>query len=127
MKGIKTLVVSDDLKQRLFASYPPAHDKHFGDHVTLVFGISDHDVADDEPDADVVVVDRFVSDVADVFTVTVNGSSTRPDGKPYHLTWSMASASGKGPRHSVDAIVQTNHNTSVGWTEKLPIGFLSFK
>jgi hypothetical protein len=109
----------------LFAAYPPAHDKHFGDHVTLVFGISDHDVGD-ESDATVVIVDRFVSTDADVFTVSVNGAGTRGDGKPYHLTWSMASASGKGPRHSVDAITECNHNAEVGWTETLPVGFLPF-
>lgn len=98
-----------DREQRaaLLDTYPPRYAHVIADHVTL-------SVSGTEPPAqagDAVIVGR-ADDGAGVeaLVVAINGSTARPDGKVWHITWSLAE--GRMPRESNDIIAQ------LGWTKK---------
>lgn len=77
------------------------------DHVTLsVSGI------EPPPCANHAVIVGRVDDGAGVeaLIVAIEGSAVRPDGKVWHITWSLAE--GRMPRESNDVIAQ------FGWTKQ---------
>ena len=98
-----------DREQRaaLLDAYPPRYAHVIADHVTL-------SVSGAEPPAqagDAVIVGRADDGVGvEALVVAINGSTARPDGKVWHITWSLAE--GRMPRESNDVIAR------FGWTKQ---------
>jgi len=81
-------VLTDDTRNKLAAKYPPKYSRFVGHHVTIAFGVP----ADTEVPEEAVVRVLGIKDSGDgleALVVSVNGSTERPDGGTYHITWSL--------------------------------------
>lgn len=81
-------VLTDQTRNELLGRFPPKFPKVIAHHVTYEFGVP----ADSElpADAEIKVV-GYVQDVEglEALVVTVDGENRKPDGKFYHITWSL--------------------------------------
>ena len=94
-------------RAELLAQFPPHYAEPVADHVTL-----DSGVAEDAPlpaPADAAIVGR-ADDGAGVeaMVVRLNGTTDRPDGSTFHITWSLAE--GREAKES-NAVI-----AACGWT-----------
>jgi hypothetical protein len=94
-----------DAAQRaeLLLQFPPRYPSLVADHVTLESGVGPD--ASLPPEAEAEIVDR-ADDRAGVeaMVVSLNGSTDRPDGSTYHITWSLAE--GRRAKESNDVIAR---------------------
>jgi hypothetical protein len=93
-------------REALLARFPPRYGIVVAHHVTLKFG--DRDAA--APGGTIAEIVGEADDGAGVqaLVVAIDGSTARPDGGTFHITWSLAP--GREARESNDAI------TTKGWT-----------
>lgn len=81
--------LSQDTRQSLLTKFPPKYQKFIGSHITYQFGIKPTDT-ELPPQAQIKVIGYIDSgDGLEALVVSVNGSTTRPDGKTFHITWSL--------------------------------------
>lgn len=93
----------------LLADIPPAYPDVIADHVTLAVHGDARRLAPTPVEAEIVgVVDD--GDGLQALVVELDGSTARPDGGIYHITWSLDRARGRKPVHSNDALAR------LGWT-----------
>lgn len=111
--GVRILGWKLDIDQRnaLLERFPPAYPDVVCDHVTLKF---EQGRAFEPTDTQGEII-GFANDRQGVqaAVVEIAGSSARPDGGVYHITWSLAP--GHSARESNDVIA------ALGWAP-LPIG-----
>jgi hypothetical protein len=96
-----------DQRTELLLQFPPRYSNVVADHVTLESGVGPD--APLPPEADAEIVGR-ADDGAGVeaMVVRLNGTTDRPDGSTYHITWSLAQ--GRRAKESNDVIAAR------GWT-----------
>jgi hypothetical protein len=96
-----------DQRAELLLQFPPRYGKVVADHVTLEAGVSPD--APRPPEAEAEIVGR-ADDGAGVeaMVVRLNGTTDRPDGSTYHVTWSLGE--GRRAKESNDVIAEK------GWT-----------
>lgn len=97
-----------DREQRaaLLDRFPPRYPEAVADHVTLETEASDKPLP--EP-VEAAIVGRADDDRGvEAMVVTIDGSSDRPDGSTFHITWSLSP--GRRARESNDVI------RDKGWT-----------
>ena len=94
----------------LIEEYPPRYGTVVADHVTLQAGEGGDPP---EPVGEALIVGH-ADDGAGVeaYVVAVNGSTNRPDGGTWHVTWSLGP--GRSARESNDVIA------AQGWHEVFP-------
>jgi len=75
-------------REELFRRFPPRYANAVADHVTLKFG----DAAAKLPTATAGEIVGEADDGAGVqaMVVRIGGTTDRPDGSTYHITWSLA-------------------------------------
>ncbi|PWC34027.1 hypothetical protein [Azospirillum sp. TSO35-2] len=84
-------------RDRLLALVPPRYERLVADHVTQTFGAGAHDPLPTATQAEVIgVVDD--DEGVQALVVAIDGTSERPDGSTYHITWSL-----QGDRKPVDS------------------------
>lgn len=73
----------------LLRAFPPAYARVVADHVTLQAGLRSRPALPSATEAEVVGI---ADDGAGVqaLVVEIGGTTDRPDGSTYHLTWSLA-------------------------------------
>ena len=77
-------------REPLLQRFPPKYDKVIADHVTLRTGATPDTPLPRRPEARVV---GYASDESlECLVVELDGTTDRPDGSTYHITWSL------GPR-----------------------------
>lgn len=80
--------LTDESRQKLLDKFPPKYPNVVAHHITVEFGVP----ADTEvpTEAEIRVIGEGDSgDGLQALVVSVNGSSRRPDGKIFHITWSL--------------------------------------
>ncbi|WJY19900.1 hypothetical protein QQS45_06725 [Alteriqipengyuania flavescens] len=99
-----------DDRAALLKRFPPVWPDIIADHVTL-----DPSATKDAalPDADFGEVVGHVNDRngLQALVVAIDGSTDRPDGSIYHITWSIDRAQGREPKDSNDVLADQ------GWEE----------
>jgi hypothetical protein len=104
-------VLDDQSRQQLAQRFPPKYDNFIGHHITVEFGVPTGVPIPD--DASVAVVGYADSrDGLEALVVSVNGQKRRPDGKLYHITWSIDSQSEYKPVDS-NRLLSNNRYTLV--------------
>jgi hypothetical protein len=95
-----------DQRSELLQQFPPGYANVDADHVTLLRTSADAPLPDQ---AEAEIVGR-ADDGAGVeaMVVRLNGTTDRPDGSTYHITWSLAD--GRAAKESNDVIA------ACGWT-----------
>jgi hypothetical protein len=72
-------------RQRLLERFPPRYDNVIADHVTLRVGGSEL-----PPKPQAQIVGRADDgDSLECLVVEIDGTTDRPDGSAYHITWSL--------------------------------------
>ena len=81
-------VLTDAVREKLVEKFPPKYEKFIGHHITIQFGVPNDTEAPDP--ANIKVIGRAdTGDGLEALVVSVDGSQDRPDGKTYHITWSL--------------------------------------
>ncbi|HET9398982.1 MAG TPA: hypothetical protein VFO45_09210 [Sphingomicrobium sp.] len=95
-------------REKLLARFPARYPNHIADHVTLRTSAK----ADPLPDpVDAAIVGRADDqDSLECMVVEVDGTTDRPDGSTFHITWSLDKAKGRQARESNDLLKEC------GWT-----------
>jgi len=80
--------LSRDDRKRLLARFPPKYESVVADHVTLRTGASPQTPLPRRPQARIV---GHADDGKGVecMVVEIDGTTDRPDGSTYHITWSL--------------------------------------
>jgi hypothetical protein len=103
-------------RAELLKRFPPRYADTIADHVTLKTDAKS-DPLSDEVEAAIVghADDR---DSLECMVVTVDGTTDRPDGSTFHITWSLDKAKGREARESNDVLKER------GWSrfdEAVPV------
>lgn len=77
-----------DERERLLEQFPPRYDRTIADHVTLQSRASAQTPLPREVDAEIVGC-ADDEDSLECLVVAVDGTTDRPDGSTYHITWSL--------------------------------------
>jgi len=75
-------------RERLLERFPPKYERTVADHVTLNAGASAETPLPRQFDAE-VVGRADDGDSLECLVVAVGGTTDRPDGSTYHITWSL--------------------------------------
>ena len=100
-----------DQREQLLARFPPRYAEAVADHVTLEVNAQDKPLP---PDVDAAILGRADDGRGvEAMVVAIDGSTGRPDGSTFHITWSLGA--GRRAKESNDAI--RDH----GWSEIEPV------
>ena len=100
------LLAQDD-RERLLEQFPPRFEKAVAHHVTLK---TDAEQDPLPPEVKAQIVGRADDEKGvEAMVVTIDGTTDRPDGSTYHITWSLAD--GRRARESNDVLKER------GWEE----------
>ena len=100
------LLAQDD-RERLLEQFPPRFEKTIAHHVTLK---TDAEQEPLPPEVKAEIVGRADDEKGvEAMVVTIDGTTDRPDGSTYHITWSLAD--GRRARESNDVLKER------GWEE----------
>lgn len=81
-------VLNEKSRQILASAFPPKYSKWVGHHVTVEFGVPEGTPI---PESAKIAVVGYADNGSglEALIVEVNGSIHRPDGRTYHITWSL--------------------------------------
>jgi hypothetical protein len=78
----------DGERERLLEFFPPKYERTGADHVTLTAGASENTPL--PPDVDARIVGQADDGKSlECLVVQIDGTTDRPDGSTYHITWSL--------------------------------------
>ena len=98
-----------DERARLLDRFPPVYGHVDADHVTLAARVGDGIALPRETEGR-IVGRADDGDGVEAMVVEIAGTTDRPDGSTYHITWSLDRAKGRRPVESNDVI------RACGWT-----------
>ena len=90
-----------DERERLLERFPPRYERTIADHVTLQAGASADTPLPREVNAE-IVGRADDGDSLECLVVEMDGTTDRPDGSTYHITWSLGP--GRNARESNDVL-----------------------
>ena len=111
--GYQAFELSAESRSKLARDFPPKFSDFIGHHITYRRGAkSDQPL----PEATTFKVVGYACDPMGIeaLVVEVDGSTTRPDGNTYHITWSLDKDAGFKPVNSNDLVAK-------GWEKVKPI------
>lgn len=106
--GYLAYVVPEQVRGELATRFPPKNPEFIGHHITHVFGWPATKPAP-QGMSTIKVIGHAEADGLEAFVVTVDGQALRPDGKRYHLTWSLDRAKGRKPVDSNRVVADGGH------------------
>lgn len=106
--GYQAFELDGASRSRLAQQFPPKFSEFIGHHITHKFGVWSTEPLPD--DADIKVVGYAVDpEGIEALVISVNGTTTRPDGKTYHCTWSLDRDKGFKPVNSNSLIEKSGY------------------
>ena len=90
-----------DERDMLLQRFPPKYENVIADHVTLRVGATSETPLPGKPEAK-VVGRADDGDSLECLVVDLDGTTDRPDGSTYHITWSLGA--GREARESNDVL-----------------------
>lgn len=106
--GYHAFELSNADRSKLAQTFPPKFSDFIGHHITVNRGAkSDQPL----PEANSFKVVGYACDPdgIEALIVSVDGSTTRPDGRTYHITWSLDREAGFKPVSSNDLIARLGY------------------
>jgi len=89
-------------RELLLRRFPPKYDKVDADHVTLRMDATLESPLPDKPESSRVVGRADDGRSLECLVVEIDGTTDRPDGSTYHITWSLGP--GRRARESNDVL-----------------------
>ena len=114
-KGYIAYVLSQSSRDQLSKIFPPKYSDFIGHHITYKFGVLETDPLPDDVKNARVIGYSTDNKSLETLVVELDGTSTRLDGKVYHITWSLDRAQGRKPVDSNKVIKEFN------WESVAPI------
>lgn len=96
-KGYEAFVLDEPSRQTLAKVFPPKYPEWIGHHITFEFGVQKGTEGKYGGSQPVKVVGYAEDNGIEVLVVSVGGVTIRPDGKKYHITWSLDRSKGWKP------------------------------
>lgn len=96
-----------DQREQLLDRFPPRYADVIADHVTLKTNGEREELPG--PVAAAIVGRADDEDGLECLVVTINGTTDRPDGSTFHVTWSLDKSRGREARESNDVLKE------MGW------------
>lgn len=94
-------LLRDGERERLLDLFPPKYERTVADHVTLTAGTPENSPL--PPDVDARIVGQADDGKSlQCLVVQIDGTTDRPDGSTYHITWSLGL--GRKAKESNDVI-----------------------
>lgn len=91
-----------DQRERLLEQFPPRYADVIADHVTLKTNSEREELPGP---AEAAIVGRADDENSlECLVVTINGTTDRPDGSTFHITWSLDKSKGRQARESNDVL-----------------------
>jgi len=108
-RGYQAFELSEESRNHLAGIFPPKFPEFIGHHITYAFGVMSTDPL---PEASNLQVVGYACDSKGIeaLIVSVDGSTDRPDGKTFHITWSLDRSAGFKPVNSNDLIANNGWN-----------------
>lgn len=103
-------------REELLQRFPPRYDDVIADHVTLQSNALGEPLP--EPVEAKIVGRADDDDSLECLVVTVDGTTHRPDGSTFHITWSLDKSKGRKAKESNDVLKER------GWSaidEAIPV------
>jgi hypothetical protein len=97
-----------DQRELLLQQFPPRYSDVIADHVTLKANIERDELP--QSVAAAIVGHADDGDSLECLVVTINGTTDRPDGSTFHITWSLDKSKGREARESNDLLKEN------GWS-----------
>ena len=91
-----------DEREPLLARFPPKYENVIADHVTLRVGADASTPLPRKPQVSRIVGRADDGDSLECLVVELDGTTARPDGSTYHITWSLGP--GRQARESNDVL-----------------------
>ena len=104
-KGIVGWKLDRGQREQLLRDHPPRYAEAVADHVTLEVGTKELP----DPVSAVIVGRADDGEGVEAMVVTIDGTTDRPDGSTYHITWSLGP--GRKAKESNDVLRER------GWQE----------
>lgn len=79
-------------RELLLRRFPPRYEKLVADHVTLSSGATSDTPLPENPETSNVVGRADDGHSLECLVVEIDGTTDRPDGSTYHITWSLGPA-----------------------------------
>jgi hypothetical protein len=89
-------------RELLLRRFPPRYENVVADHVTLRVGAAPETPLPDKPDDSKIVGRADDGRSLECLVVEIDGTTDRPDGSTYHVTWSLGA--GRRARESNDLL-----------------------
>jgi hypothetical protein len=89
-------------RERLLRRFPARYDDSDADHVTLKTNAAKDSLP--QPVEAAIVGHADDGDSLECMVVTVDGTTDRPDGSTFHITWSLDKSKGRKARESNDLL-----------------------
>ena len=89
-------------RELLLRRFPPKYENVVADHVTLRVGATPDTPLPNEPESAKVVGRADAGESLECLVVELDGTTGRPDGSTYHITWSLGP--GRRARESNDVL-----------------------
>jgi hypothetical protein len=89
-------------RELLLRRFPPRYENVVANHVTLRAGATAENPLPDEPNSSNVVGRADDGESLECLVVQINGTTDRPDGSIFHITWSLGP--GRRARESNDLL-----------------------
>ena len=105
MSGIGRVIgwkLDRNQRQELLEQFPPRYADVIADHVTLKTNAERDELPGPSEAAIVGLSDD--EDSLECLVVTMNGTTDRPDGSTFHITWSLDKSKGREARESNDVL-----------------------
>jgi hypothetical protein len=112
-KGYTGFELDGKQRRQLLQTLVPVYSDVIAHHVTYKFGVGQESIPTPPKEAFIVGYANDPSGL-EAYVVSINGSTTRPDGKIFHITWSLDKSKGKKP-------VQSNNLLARGYQTIDPI------
>jgi len=103
-EGYEAFVLDEATRQKLAKAFPPKYPEWIGHHITNRFGVPEEENRPLGRESKFKVIGYAEDDGIEVLVVARDGSPTRPDGKLYHITWSLDRSKGWKPVDSNEVI-----------------------
>ncbi len=117
--GYLAFEVPENARLALAKLLPPKYPDFIGHHITEQFGVPP---SEQSRVAKIKVVGHAEEDGLEALVVEVDGELHRPDGKTYHITWSLDRSKGKKPAMS-NALIQQGFETVPVYQFSAPLKF----
>lgn len=122
-RGYTAYELDQNSRDQLAKIFPPKYPDFIGHHITYQFGVREGNPLPPQPKSAEVIGYSTNGESLETLVVSIDGTPNRPDGKIYHITWSLDRSQGMKPKDSNDVIQNQGYQTTKPISIQVKPGF----